>query len=168
MVDLDTLVSLAKEHGFIVLDFSSQKFAKIGLLNERNIVTIWLTIKQDLTWELRAFQRDILDGPFFEMLPSVLTVENIDNVLGELKSAKICIGNNDFKDLIEHKVEGFGSFLPKGHLEDEQLNVLTTTALIIRSAECSVVPSSNHGPDRCEFCSKHRKTLLNVNRKLPT
>ena len=168
MVDLDTLVSLAKEHGFIVLDFSSQKFAKIGLLNERNIVTIWLTIKQDLTWELRAFQRDILDGPFFEMLPSVLTVENIDNVLGELKSAKICIGNNDFKDLIEHKVEGFGSFLPKGHLEDEQLNVLTTTALIIRSAEYSVVPSSNHGPDQCEFCSKHRKTLLNVNRKLPT
>ena len=165
--DLNSLVSVCKDNGFFVVD-AQISLVKIGLLNQSNVITLFITVNQDLTWKLKVFQRDISGDSFVKTLPAILSAENILDVLQELKTAKICAGNNDFHDLVEHKVEGFDSFKPQGHLEDQQLNVLNTCEVTIRSQECSVLLSSNYGPDRCEFCTRHRKTLLNMNRKLPS
>ena len=166
--DLDTLVDIAKENGFILLELLSKKIAKIALLNQDNVVTFLLSVKQDFSWTLMIYQREITQGSFFQSLPSILTADNIESMLQDLKEAKICIGNNDFHELVDYKVEGFESFLPTGNLEDQQLNIMTTNSLIIRASNCDVVLSKNHGPTRCDSCTKHRKALLKVNRKLPS
>ena len=66
-----------------------QKIAKIVLLNQDNVVTFLLSVKQDFSWTLKVHQREITQGSFFGSLPAILTANNIESTLQDLKEAKL-------------------------------------------------------------------------------
>ena len=73
-----------------------------------------------------------------------------------------------FGDVIENKVENLYYFEPNGKLKDKETNVVSSELLTIRSADCDVILAHEHEPERCDSCSKHRKGLLRLRRKMPS
>ena len=95
-------------------------------------------------------------------IPEKLNAGSFDKLLSFISSASVCLGNFDFPDLINKKktLASYEEFKIRKReiistLENDQFSQVSDAATI-RHVGCSVTIFTG---ERCDHCSKYRKTL---------
>ena len=122
-----------------------------------------IQVSSDGPWLISVFNRKLISTPLD--VPEKLNADSFDKLSSSISSASVCLGNGDFPDLINKKntpasYEEFKN--RKGEiiatLEDNQFFQVS-----IRHVDCSVIIFTG---ERCDHCSKYRKTLNALSWKL--
>ena len=129
-----------------------------------SIITLTIKIFPTFTWQVFIYERLLPNySAVYKVLPTVLTLENVDSFFDVLSKTNICIGNNEFQNVINHKFErGLElTFLDK---DKDCKAVIETNKLIdinkfdtIRGIDCDIL--IHYTGIRCNKCLKYRSTL---------
>ena len=102
-------------------------------------------------------------------IPEKLNAVSFYKLLSFISSASVCLGNFDFPDLMNKKntLASYAEFKVRKReiistLENDQFSHVSD-ATTIRHVDCSVIIFTG---ERCDHCSKYRKTLNTLPWKL--
>ena len=120
-----------------------------------------LEITQDFYWKLYVHHK-LFEAVSSDVFPNQLTVLNINKFVENLNKCNICIGNNDFENVVQNKLEK-NRDLVFSDMNNEEKAVLETidmkdirSVATIRVINCTVLV---FGHFRCKLCKDYRKIL---------
>ena len=156
----DTTVSSNVEHNRFCI-------SKISWKDDIPVCQFTLQVSSDGSWLISVFNRKLISTPL-DILER-LNADSFDKLLSSMSSASVCLRNADFPDLINKKntLASYEEYKNrKGEIiatleidQFSQISHLTT----IRNVDCSVIIFTG---ERCDHCSKYRKTLNALSWKL--
>ena len=158
VLSMNHVVDVAKTCGFIEVVDNVEKnwciFYKIQVDKNNFIVTdLSVKIYRNFSWTIYAFSKQVTSsGKLMQSFPSIIDSSTVEMFFNELSRCNVCIGNADFKDIIDRK-------LSKGeelNFKDKQNNVKAKLqnkylsdvqdCTTIRSVNCDVLVL-----DDCKF-----------------
>ena len=122
-------------------------------------------VGKNLNWNIMVFGKSLgLDHPMRQKFPT-LDATNLIEFFTCLKEANICLGNDDFSDIVKDKLNGNIDFKDssgntRAYLETKDFNRINPDSITIRTVNCELLaePTSS---SRCSQCSKYRHNNLN-------
>eukprot|EP00111_Clytia_hemisphaerica_P010196 TCONS_00029800-protein len=160
--------SVANKVGFVTVLIDKIKLVVAVLdLNESKLIihlTKVVQIKADLTWVLKINGRNLDENDQIYKDFPLLNNKNLEEFFNCIKETVLCVGNNDFQDIIDDRLSNISEFKGidgsiKALIENNNFQQLKDTSSTIRSVDCSLVVSSSS--TRCERCSEFRRNTLN-------
>jgi len=175
VLDLNNVAVMARDFDFqqVITTSNTTVYLSLQKIVAGTVKTIKsVLINADLSWKFWMYSRQILrsNSPFLSTLPIILTSETVRNFFYQLNNAKLCIGNDDFQDLISYKLEGnTTNTFKKGNIEDSELNgMFITENVVLRSSSCEVSLAASYQPNRCPSCANYRRTLKVMETRIPS
>ena len=131
-----------------------------------------LIIDNSLSWSLKVYGHVVPHScACLKHLPEVLTSEEIQNFCNTLKILKVCEGNQDFKDVLSHRIDIKEPFPGKssdcvafaetsmGHSQ-----LIKSNFDVVRHISCEYVVDNDK--DRCKQCASFRSNLYTIRTNL--
>ncbi|XP_065678109.1 uncharacterized protein LOC136093118 [Hydra vulgaris] len=118
-------------------------------------------IFHDKTWELKVFDRNITKSSnFLKNLSLIINKKNADNIFKLIVQSHICIGNQDYPEIIIQKCSHFinPNIKSKINIETKYLETVDDFT-ILRHKSCEIL--CNEKTQRCKKC-KNCKNFLKV------
>nr|XP_047145626.1 uncharacterized protein LOC124818645 isoform X2 [Hydra vulgaris] len=124
-----------------------------------------LKIYENFSWDIIAYNLLVSkENPYLALVPEIIYEENIHEFFMAVSELKICPANDEFKDLISHKLS-YGSELYflnkdktiKAKIENKQFSS-EADLKVIRSSKCDKLISNY--VSRCNYCTTLRKDLI--------
>ena len=154
----DMTVSSNVEHSRFCISKTSSK-------DDIPVCQFTLQVSSDGSWLISVFNCKLISTPLD--IPGKLNADSSEKLLSSISSASVCLGNADFPDLMNKKntLASYEEFKNKkgeiiATLENDQFSQVSDS---IRHVDCSVIIFTD---ERCNHCSKYRKTLNALSWKL--
>ena len=127
-----------------------------------------IAIDRDLKMEVKVFGKALSDERKAKLcIPIFLTQSNAQETFNTVKRLNICAGNDDFTDLIEHKVKFSGIEHFKSNNGEVAAFIETETMQsfddfkVIRHKQCELAKLVfTEDVKRCQVCSSYRSTCF--------